>query len=483
MSEIGKQHVQDGTSRSAAASASRTDRRSFLKTSLAAMAAGAGLPGIAPFAAAGETTGGGPAKHTLIVLNPGHFHAGLTLRDRHPRLNDDVFVYAEDGPDVENFLRMVGSFNSRDRDPTRWKLHVYRGADHLSRLREERRGDVVIISGKNDSKMGSIHRLHAEGFHVLGDKPWLIGAGGLALLRAVTSGRPLAMDIMTERHQIATQVQKALIDRADVFGEFRLSGEPAIEFRSIHHLYKIVNQRPLVRPHWFFDTAVQGEGMMDVTTHLVDLAQWFAADGHRFDYETDVELLHARQWPTEVPLEIFSRITGLDAFPPAIRDEVKGDTLHYLCNAAFSCRLRGVPVQIESLWNLQIPEGGGDTHFAAVRGTRATLIVDQGPDTRYRTRLSVYPSAFSTRVTESTLSRAIRDLQPQFPGLGYRRDGEAFRMEIPDMLRTGHEAHFAAVLDTFIGYIDSGRWPANLGPDLVTKYTLLANARELSLRI
>jgi len=83
-------------------------------------------------------------KHTLLILNPGHFHAGLTLRSGDSRLADDVYVYAEQGADVDNFIRMVETFNNRTSAPTRWKLHVYRGADYLERLRTERRGDIVV---------------------------------------------------------------------------------------------------------------------------------------------------------------------------------------------------------------------------------------------------------------------------------------------------------------------------------------------------
>ena len=35
-----------------------------------------------------------------------------------------------------------------------------------------------------------------------------------------------------------------------------------------------------------------------------------------------VELLRARQWPTEVPRDMFRRITGLDEFPEALRHRV-----------------------------------------------------------------------------------------------------------------------------------------------------------------
>jgi hypothetical protein len=41
--------------------------------------------------------------HTLLFLDPGHFHAALTLRVPHPGIEDEIFVYAPpaDGAGVE----------------------------------------------------------------------------------------------------------------------------------------------------------------------------------------------------------------------------------------------------------------------------------------------------------------------------------------------------------------------------------------------
>jgi len=418
--------------------------------------------------------------HTVVVLNPGHFHAALTLRKSHPRLSNDVYVYAEEGPDVESFLRIVRTFNERVHQPTRWNLHVYRGADYLERLRTARSGDVVIMAGRNDTRMSSIHLLHMDGFLVLADKPWVISVGQIPMLQAVAATAPLAWDIMTERHEIANRLQQALAARPEVFGRFRSEGEhPAIEMSSVHHLYKVVNQRPLVRPLWYFDTAVQGEGITDVTTHLVDLTQWLVDGAKRSDYDRDVELLSARQWPTGVPRDVFERITGTSDFPASLRDADNG-TLSYLCNAQLSYRLNGVPVRLESLWHLAIPEGGGDTHYAIARGSLADLIVEQGAATGFRTEIAVRPVALADAHYARALRNAVASLQDRFPGIGIEATGSAFRITIPESLRTTHEEHFAAVLDQFLAYVDRGEWPDNLGPDLVTKYTLLARAAELS---
>ena len=422
------------------------------------------------------------AKHTLVVLNPGHFHAALTLRKTHPRLADDVYVYSEDGPDLDRFLRIVQTFNERAIDATHWKLHIYRGTDYLDRLRAERPGEVVIIAGRNDTKMASIHRLHADGFFVLGDKPWTIGTEQLAMLRDTVATPPLVMDIMTERSEIANRVQKALIARPEVFGSFRSDGdEPAIYMRSVHHLYKVVNQQPLVRPAWYFDIAVQGEGVTDVPTHLADLAQWMTGGDRPFDYERDVELLSARQWSTDVPLETFTRITGLREFPESLRSRVAGGVLRYLCNAEISYRLRGIPVRLESVWELAIPQGGGDTHHAIARGSKADLIVDQGPATHFKTELVVRPVAGGSDYPR-ILETAIASLQGEFPGLGVEPMEAAFRIVIPPALRTTHEEHFAAVLEAFLDCVDQGSSTENNGADLIAKYTLLARAAEMSRR-
>jgi predicted dehydrogenase len=227
--------------------------------------------------------------------------------------------------------------------------------------------------------------------------------------------------------------------------------------------------------------AVQGEGIMDVTTHLVDLAHWMTGQGQPFVYERDVELQSARQWPTEVPREVFARITGLRDFPDALKDRVANGRLRYLCNAELAYRLRGIPVRIESIWDLAIPEGGGDTHYAIARGTRADLVVEQNAATRFTTELTVHPLDRSGAYARA-LTDAAKGLQSEFPGLGIEPAGDAFRITVPHKLRTTHEEHFAAVLDEFLGYVDGGAWPADLGPNLIAKYTLLARARDLSHR-
>ena len=421
-------------------------------------------------------------KHKLVVVNPGHFHAALTLRQRHPLLADEVYVYSEDGPGLRDFLHLVDSFNQRREEPTSWRLHIYRGPDYLDALLRERVGDVAIVAGKNSSKLETMQRLHQAGLHVLGDKTWLIDGSQLDLVREITASPPLVMDIMTERYEIATRLQQALCGDEKLFGGFSARGnEPAIYLKSVHHLYKEVNGEPLVRPVWYFDYDVQGEGITDVTTHLVDLAQWMIAGKEGADYDRDVVLTSARQWPTGIPLDVFSRITGLDAFPRFAMGGVSDGVLHYLCNANVQYRLRGVAVEIDSIWELAIPQGGGDTHYAIARGKHADLVVDQGPDSGFDPRLRIIPVAKSFEYGNA-LRAALAMLERICPGVGCNDDEIGYEVTIPAAMHQGHEARFAQVLDQFLGYVDAGSWPRRVSDELVAKYTLLANAYALSHR-
>ena len=417
--------------------------------------------------------------HTLLFLNPGHFHAALTLREPHPRISEEVFVYAEPGPDLERFLEIVESFNRRGESPTRWRLHTYTGPDCVDKLTQERRGDIAVIAGHNHTKMAAIHRMHREGFAVLADKPWLTGTAGIGMLRETMAGAPLAMDIMIARYEAAFALQYELCGERSVFGEFRGpdDGGPAIELESVHHLYKIVNGVPLVRPPWYFDIEVQGRGIVDVSSHLVDQAQWLVGRGDPLHMDRDVALVSSRRWPTPVPLDMYTRITGDRTFPEPAAPYVRGSVLEYDCNGEIHFDLRGVPVLVRVVWNLEPPAGGADTHRTLLRGTRAEIAIVQGPETGFRDELCVRPVEDAAGVAKA-LERAIAGWQQRFPGTALVPRGEELRIHIPDALRIGHEAQFSLLRDEFIGYVDAGEWPPALAANIVCRYSLIAQAGE-----
>ena len=412
--------------------------------------------------------------HTLIVINPGHFHAALTLREMHPDLSKDVYVYAEEGTDLKSFIRLVNSFNNRKENPTSWDLHVYAGDDFLDRAVEEAKGDIAILAGKNSRKIHYIKAMHDAGIKVLSDKPLTINQRGVEILKGLLTDGAEIDDIMTERHEVTSILQKKLMANKDIFGELVIDGEePAIVKESVHHLFKNVNGAPLVRPAWYFDVNVQGEGIVDVTTHLADLIQWMVFEGEEFDFESDYELCDAKRWHTDVPLEKFSLITKQSKFQRELMGKAKDDVLKLYANGEFTYKLRGVPVKLSVVWALEAPEGGGDTHYSIMRGSKSDLIIEQGPQTGNKPELFIQPHG-DIDAMEALLKDACE-------GLEVVRDGERLRLEIPNELRTTHEEHFAAVRDDFIACIDGKKkFPSNMKSALEAKYSLLAAAQDLA---
>ena len=416
--------------------------------------------------------------HTLLFLDPGHFHAALTLRAANPRIEPTVHLYARPGPERDAFTALVRSFNARDDRPTGWTVRTHESADPERALVEERRGDIVVLAGRNRPKLGAIARLHAAGLHVLADKPWLTESAALPDLERATAGWPLAMDIMTFRHEAEALLTQKVAADAELFGAFGgEADEPAIDIQSVHHLLKAVNGAPLRRPAWYYDTRIQGDGLVDIQSHMVDQAQWLLGDGPGFAFERDCELEDARRWSTPVPRALFRTSTGLDDFPETLAPHAAAGVLHLACNGEIRYRLRGVPVRQQAKWGQREPDGGGDAHRTTVRGERATVVARRGPETGFRGELHVAPRGPRPGF-EALLSEKLAAWEAAMPGLFHRPSALGREIVIPEALRTPHEAHFPMVLDDFLDILDAGEWPAALAARIRTRYTVLARARD-----
>jgi hypothetical protein len=404
----------------------------------------------------------------LAFLDPGHFHAALTLRVSHPRVSDDIAVYATDASAVGDFLGLVKRFNHRREQPTRWRPVVVTSPDPLGQLIAAGGADMVVLAGRNGGKARTFHRLHDAGFHVLADKPWLVEPADLEHVRASLLGWPLVMEIMTGRHDLSARLFKRLVESPDVFGGAR-GGGPALEFESVHQLEKLVDGAPLRRPWWFFDVRVQGSGIVDIPTHVVDQAQWLLQGAP--------ELVSAEASVTTVPLDAFSRITGETEFPAELRPLVGAAELSYRCNAELRFRIGAADVKASTRWELCPPPAGADASRVIAHGALADVLREQGPGTRYRRRLVVEP--VEDRVA---VAQALRDLvaswQAEFPGVQVM-DGEddCHEIAIPPGLDGGHETHFPRVLNECVKIIESRVWPAAQAARTLAKYTLLAAAQ------
>ena len=437
---------------------------------------------------AGQQGGGAPFLVRLMTLDPGHFHAALMQKEMYPGVDARVDVYAPQGWDLDEHLKRIDAYNKRAQQPTAWQMEVHAGADFFERMLRERPGNAVILSGRNRPKIDRIARSVGGGLHVLADKPWILTVADLPKLDAVLADADrkgvVAYDIMTERFEITTMLQRALVNDPAVFGAIIKGSEsdPGVYMESVHHLMKVVSGAPNIRPPWFFDVVEQGEGLNDIGTHLVDLVQWTLFPDQPIDYRSDIRVIAAQRWPTVIPEAELHRVTGGQPFDRDLAAAVKGGKLEYFANTLVSYALRGVHTKLNVIWDWEAPPGGGDTHFAFYHGTRARVEVRQTAADRYLPELHVVPatSDLKPQVLAAVKAR-IAALASAYPGIGVEERGAEIHITVPAALRDGHEAHFARVATNFLGYVRDRRTvPAWERPNMLAKYYVTTKGTELS---
>jgi len=430
---------------------------------------------------------GADGEVKLMTIQPGHFHAALVQKTMYDQVSPEVHVYAPEGSDVQDHLRRIEGFNNRDDNPTSWKEIVYTGDDFLEKMIQEKKGNVLVTSGNNQKKMAYIKAAVDAGIHVLADKPMCIDKGGFALLQEAFASAEkkevLLYDIMTERSEINTILQKELSLIPEVFGTLvpGTPEEPTIVKESVHHFFKYVSGNPIKRPAWFFDVSQQGEGIVDVTTHLVDLVQWECFPDQIIDYKTEVELLSAKRWPTNLTLEQFRHVTHLEGYPEYLKSTVKDNVLPVYSNGEIVYKIKNIHAKVSVIWNYQAPDGAKDTHYSVMRGSKANLSILQGAEQNYHPEL--YVEAVNKKDAESVgeeLKKAIVQLKNKYPGIAVKSNGEQWRIEIPAALRVGHEAHFGQVTERYLKYLVDGKLPDWEVPNMITKYYISTSALEVA---
>lgn len=429
-----------------------------------------------------------PPLVRLVTLDPGHFHAYLVQKRMLEGVSPEVAVYAPQGAELEAHLDAIRQFNSRSDSPTRWNERVFAGETYLERCLREKRGNTLVLAGDNSRKADYILQGVKAGFNIHTDKPIALNQVGYAKLTnamAIAREKGLILrDIMTERYEITTILQGLLARFPEVYGE-QLEGtpeHPAVTKESVHHFCKSVAGKPLRRPAWYYDVTRQGEGIVDVTTHLVDLVQYELFPGAALQ-PADVHLIHAAKWPTRITRDQYRKSTGLDDFPLAL-DPVRTpgrDAIDVMANGEFTYTLRGIHAKISVVWDFEPPEGGGDTHYSCLRGSKATLLIRQGKVENYRPELYVLPTGkVPADETRRCLEKALRAINQCYPGVAMKPTPEGYQILIPETYRNGHEAHFAQATEQFIRYLRAGTMPQWESDFMRTKYYTLVQAKALA---
>lgn len=424
----------------------------------------------------------------LLTLDPGHFHAALVQKKNYPEIDTNVHVYAPDGPEVEAHLNLVRQYNSNAENPTHWNEIVYKGSDFAEKMFAEKKGNVVVLSGNNRLKTDYIQRSVDSSLNVLADKPMAINTANFdKLVTAFATAekqKVLLYDIMTERSEITNILQKELLHDSTLFGEIKKGSEkdPSVIIESIHYFYKHVSGKPLVRPTWFFDPIQQGDAIADVGTHLVDIVQWQCLPDQVLDYKNDIQITHARIWPTPLTPAQFQSITGSDTYPEFLKPYITGDSiLQTHANGEMNYRLRDIPVKIIVRWDYKA-RAGGDSHHAIIKGTKSTLEIRQGAEENFKPVLYIIPVKKQDKGFDATVQESVKKIGNMYPGVtAEKQSNDEWKVVIPAKYDVGHEAHFAQVMERYLQYLKDGRLPDWEVPNMIAKYYTTTKALEIAM--
>jgi predicted dehydrogenase len=422
----------------------------------------------------------------LITLDPGHFHAALVQKSMYPQVDAAVYVYAKSGSDLDLHLSKIKGYNNSLTSPTHWNEVVYEGDDYMKKMLQEKKGNVVVLAGNNQLKTDYILQSVKAGLNVFADKPMAINEKGFIQLKeAFETARKnnlLLYDIMTERYEITTILQKEFSMQPELFGSLQKGTleEPAVTKESVHHFYKYVSGAVLTRPAWFMDVEQEGEGIVDVTTHLVDLVQWECFPGVKLDYLKDIKINKAKSWPTIITKDQFTELTKMAALPDYLKKytDAKKD-LRVLCNGEINYTIKGIHAKVSVKWNYKAPDGTGDTHYSIMRGTKANLIIRQGAEQQFQPTLYIEPIS-NTLAFEKAAQMVVEKLSQQYRGISLKKNEKGWTVIIPDAFKEGHESHFARVTQKYLDYLLQHNMPAWEVPNMLAKYYTTTQAQKLA---
>ncbi|MDE6831234.1 MAG: Gfo/Idh/MocA family oxidoreductase, partial [Muribaculaceae bacterium] len=292
-----------------------------------------------------------PTTHVLAVVDPGHFHAALVTKSPVSALADTIHLYAPEGPEVRQYLGFIDSYNSRSDNPTSWTVDSCISPDFLQAFMADSVADIVVLAGNNRNKTDYILEAIRAGKNVLADKPMAIDAAGFEKLveayRLADEKGLVIRELMTERYDTLNIFARQMLNSGYIGTPLCDSVIPTVEMTSVHHFFKEVSGSPLKRPEWYYDVEQQGEGIADVTTHLIDLIMWQCFPNETIDWQKDIEVIDATHTPTIITPEEYFRSTGATISEP----------ISVYANGNILARIKDILVSLNVRWDFEAPVG------------------------------------------------------------------------------------------------------------------------------
>jgi len=423
----------------------------------------------------------------LIILDPGHFHAALLQKSMIDGIDSTVYVFAPEGQEVKSYLALIEGYNNNNNkdNPTFWKEKVYTGHDYLEKMLDTKPGNVVVIAGNNRMKTDYIKKAVDAGLNVLADKPMAINKVGFDSLKEAFAdakkNKVLLYDIMTSRYEITNILQKAFSQLPDLFGNLQKGTleNPSIVSESVHYFFKEVSGSPLTRPDWYFDVEQEGEGIVDVTTHLVDLIQWECFPEEILHYEKDIQMLAAKRWATILTPSQFRQVTKKNVYPDFLNKDIKDSLLSVYANGEMNYTIKDCYARVSVNWKYQAPEGTSDTYYSMLRGTKANLVIRQGREQRYQPVLYLEPTNKGDQdVWQKAVEKSLSLIHENYPGITLKKSEEGWEVIIPDKLKVDPEQQFSLVVKKYLQYLRDGNMPEWEISSMLAKYYTTTQALE-----
>ena len=196
--------------------------------------------------------------------------------------------------------------------------------------------------------------------------------------------------------------------------------------------------------------------------------------------KSDIEMLQARHYPTVLTLDEFKAVTKLESFLDNLSKFVKDGKLDEYANGEMLYKIKGIHAKVTAEWQYKAPEGSGDTHYAILRGSRASVEIKQGEAEKFLPTLYVHANP-GTALPEfaAALENAVVK-NSSHPGLTLERVDElTWKVNIPAEYKVGHEAHFSQVTEQYLQYLKAGNFPMEV-PNMIVKYYTTTEALKLA---
>ena len=412
-------------------------------------------------------------KRSMVVINPVHYHAALIQKNKLENVSDTVNVYAPEGKELNAYLNTIKLFNGRKEHPTNWLESVHICNNCMDSLPVASKGDFIVLACPNNKKADYILSSVMKGYNVLSDKPMAININNFKKLKeaydlAKEKGI-LIYDLMTERYDILNILVRKLISNKCFFGNF----DGGVSMSSVHHFFKNVAGSFLVRPEWYYDVGQQGEGITDVTTHLIDLVFWQCFPNEEI-YPEDIKLTAATHYSTPITLQQYEQSTGANSFPNYLNYCSRDSTIDVMSNGTISFEVKQLPVDISVRWDFEAPDGSGDTFTAEYKGSKASIKIIQDKNTDFKKQLVL-------KASEESIKKVFFALKKDFPSLSmtpYRNGSWIFDVAPEDNL--SHEEHFNLVCDAFLDYLQNNELPKWEISNTITKYFITTESVRIA---